>query len=206
MKTFIMFRANGANIRNEANIRIMWKEIAIIFIVIFLIRLCIDVYIFLRYKQISNKFNSQNYTNLEKKTERLRKLTRIFSLGPWNKQMTLIYNNLCCIRSSIALVNDDEELFVNYLEFVKSEENYGLKPFMLALYYRSKKEDDTASKHYEQYMRSNHKDSNLNAIMNHLFCNSDKTEKIENLNEILGCFKNPAIIKLLNDNNLEKSK
>lgn len=69
-----------------SNVQIMWKEIAIILIILYLIRCLTDLYIIKEYKKILNSFFADEWRGLEQKIEKHQKLCNIFSNGPFNKK------------------------------------------------------------------------------------------------------------------------
>lgn len=181
------------------NIQIMWKEIAIIFVVVFLIRIACDIYLFVSHKQVAKSFFAQNFSGLKQKTMTVKKMCRFFSSGAGHKTIVLMYNDCCCILASIALLEGNEEQFLIHLSGIMKEESYEAKSFMLALYHLSKGNSDVAAKHYEHYLSCNHENPHMQTIMTHLFVPTDTTNESETIRMAAAQLKNHAIVKLLND-------
>ena len=181
--------------------QIMWKEIAIIFFAIFSVRVAIDLYVFLSYKKFVKKFFANQWNGLEEKIDKILKTASVFANGPFNKSNRIRYNDLCVIQASIAYMRDDEELFVNQLAKAKEENSYEATSFILALYYHSKANETKAKECFERYLSCNRENKNLQIIMNFLFKQDEKVST-EELNEAIRFVKNPAVLKLLKENNL----
>ncbi len=175
----------------------MWKEIAVILLVLYVTRLAIDMYIRKVYNKICNQFYSNTWDGLKEKIHKHRKLCDAFSNGPWNKNVRQMYNGLCVALASIALVNNDEVAFVNQLHEVKNEDDFEMKSFMLALYYHSAHDEVESKKCYNAYLKCNHENKNIKVIMEHLFSEKNNTQSSDDINTASETFKNPAIIKLL---------
>lgn len=185
---------------NSTNTQIMWKEIAIILLVMYIARFVIDIYIKTVYNKINNDFYLNKWDGLEEKIRKHLKICNIFSIGPFNQKVCLMYNGLCIALASMALLND-EEAFVNRLWIIKREEAFEMKPFMLALYYLSKQDEVASMKYYNTYLRCNHQNEYIKVIMEYLF-DKKKTHPKEDIANAVKTFQNPAIIKLLEDNNI----
>lgn len=187
---------------NGIAVNIMWKEIGAILIIVYMGRIFINMYIKNGYNRINKKFYTNNWNGLEEEIERYKKICKVFSNGPWNKNMRLIYNGLCVASASISLIRHNEVGFVECLNEVKKEVDFEMKPFLLALYYRYKQQDDVAKKYYNKYLICNHVDEDIKVIMEYLFCQGQQRDVSE-----IGCtikkFQNPAILKLLVDNNFQ---
>lgn len=186
----------------HTNIQIMWKEIVFIFLFIYVIRFFTDMYIILGYKNINKNFYNQTWVGLKKKIRKHRKICSVFSGGTFNKKIRAIYNGLCMILSSMALINKKESEFISELDNVKKDIEFELKPFVLALYFRSKNDLSTATSFYYEYSRCIHHDKNIELIMNSLFSSQECNEINNETKTAIRSFKNPAIILLLKDNNL----
>lgn len=161
-----------------------------------------DVYILIIYKDIYKKFYAPNWFGLKEKIRHLKKTCYIFLSGPFNKKIRFIYNNLCFILSSIEFMDKKDGEFIIELDNIKKDEEFELKSFVLALYFRSKNNQKTAMKFYDKYSTCIHQDKNVNIIMKYLFANQEYNIKNEEIKIAIKSFQNPAIIKLLVDNNL----
>ena len=111
----------------------------------------------------------------------------------------LMYNNLCNMAASMALLEGNEEEFLFHLSAVARENDYEVKPFMLSLYHLSKGHDKTAAKFYEHYLQCRQENRHIKVIMTHLFATSGTEVGSDALYESAAQFKNPAVIKLLGD-------
>ena len=184
------------------NVQIMWQEILFIFIFIYIVRYLTDVYIIVVYKNIYNKFYANNWFGLENKARKHKKICSVFARGPFNKKIRLIYNGLCLLLSSIALIEKNESVFLVELDSIRKEEEFELKPFILALYFRSTNDLRTAVKFYYKYSKCIHQDKNIEKIMNYLFSNHGDKKIDSEIKIAIKSFQNPAIIKLFENNNL----
>lgn len=187
------------NIMSVAPVTIMWKEIFIFFVGVLVIRGLIDVYMIKGHQYILKEFYLGNYDKIVKKTEKLRKVNDVFSAGPYNKNICLIYNNLCCVLASIGLISNRENVFLENLYRVKREETYEMKSFLLALYF-FKKDVSKAKEWYDNYLQCKHENANVSIIMKKLFAISEDISE-EQYIEAKKSFNNLAIIKLLADIN-----
>lgn len=177
------------------HVQIMWKEIAIIFLCIYLMRCLTDFYIVNKYKKLNKAFYAGEWEGLEKKLIKHQRICNVFSDGPFNKNIRTLYNGLCVALASIGLLEEDEETFVRQLNCVKKDEEYEMKAFMLALYYNSRGNEKEAIRQYRKYMTSNPRNKNMQEVLEYLY-----GEKKEVPISSVESFQNPAIIKLLNDN------
>lgn len=187
------------------NIKIMWKEIVIILLILYSVRLAIDIYIKIIYNKIIEKFYTYNWDGLEEKVEKHRKICNVFSNGRWNKNVRLIYNGLCVVISSMAFLRGDDSEFINQLSCVKDEVNFEIKPFMLALYYRSRNDEVAMREYYNKFLDCNSHSEYTKVIMEKLF-SEQMLQKSENLHNAIKKFQNPGIIKLLQENGLIDKK
>lgn len=183
---------------DTVNIQIMWKEIAIIFVVVFLIRIACDIYLFVGHKQVAKSFFAQDFSRLERKTMTVQKMCRFFSFGARHKKIMLMHNDCCCILASMALLQGNEEQFLIHLSGIMKEENYETKSFMLSLYHLSKGNSDIATKYYEHYLSCYHENPHMQTIMTHLFMPTDAPNESETIRVAASQFKNHAIKQLLN--------
>ena len=179
------------------NVTIMWKEIVIIFAFLFLVRFMFDVYMLKQYNAIVKDFYANK--SVYGKIKKLQKICNIFSSALWNQKTCLMYNNLCCILASIALLNNNESEFLLELNNVKREEKYELKSFILALYFLSKNNQSMAQSNYEKYLICKHENNNINIVLSKLFSSQNYSKNDETFLNAIASFKNPAIKKLLSE-------
>ena len=62
---------------NGTNVQIMWKEIAIILLIVYITRFAIDIYIKTIYNKIYNQFYSYTWNGLEEKIKKHQKICNI---------------------------------------------------------------------------------------------------------------------------------
>ncbi len=189
---------------NGTEVQIMWKEIAVGLLVLYVIRFLIDLYIKTKYKQINNLFYSHDWNGLDVKIRKHQRICDVFSNGPWNKNVCLMYNGLCVALASMALINNNEVDFLNQLHYIKNEDNFEIKHFILALYYCSKHDEIASKRNYNAYLRCNRKDENIRVIMDYLFSETSSIQSKEDICGAVKTFQNPAIIKLLRDNGIRE--
>ena len=187
------------NIMSVSPVTIMWKEILIIFTVLFFVRVLIDVYMLKQHQYILNEFYLGNYAKIISKAEKLRKVCDIFSAAPYNKKTCLMYNNLCCVLASIGLLYDKESVFLDNLYRIKREETYELKSFLMALYF-FKRDSSKARTCYDSYLQCKHENANVSIIMKKLFTISEDIS-MEQYTQAKQSFNNPVIMKMLEDIN-----
>lgn len=180
------------------NVTIMWKEIAIIFVFLFLVRFIFDIYMIQQYNTIVKKFYANKLTDV-KKTKKLQKICNVFSSALWNQKTCLMYNNICCILASVALLNNNDNEFLFELNKIKREQKYELKSFVLALYFLSKSNLSIAQSHYEKYLICEHENDNINIVLSKFFSSQNYAKIDEDFLGAIESFKNPAIKKLLSD-------
>ena len=187
---------------NGTEVQIMWKEIAVGLLVLYVIRLLIDLYIKTVYKQITYLFYSHNWSGLDVKIRKHQRICDVFSSGPWNKKVCLMYNGLCVALASMALINNNEVDFLNQLHYIKNEYNFEIKHFMLALYYCSKHDEIASKRNYNAYLQCNREDENIRVILDYLFPDKSNLRSMEDVSGAIKTFHNPAIVKLLRNNGI----
>lgn len=186
---FVLCSINGT-------FNVMWKEILIIFIVVFLIRAFLDVYMIINYNKVMRKFYLGYFEDIEVNIKRFISLCDVFSLAPWNKKTCFMYNNLCIVLASVALLNNNDTKFLFELNKIKREHSYELKSFMLTLYYYSKNDIIKAKQFYENHSKIKKNDENLSIVLNNLF--SYELFNDNGLYEsLIKSLNNQAIIKML---------
>lgn len=104
--------------------------------------------------------------------------------------------------SSMALIRNNEIEFVKELDNVKQEEEYELKAYVLYLYYVSKNNNALAMKYYNNYSRCTHENRNIEIVMKYLFNKDECLRTTSEFQNAINSFQNPAIIRLLKDNDL----
>lgn len=184
---------------NWGPIEIMWKEIGIGILILFLLRSLLDIYMIKSYEKLIGTYGIIEKENVKIKAKKLLKLYNVFSVGPWNKQMYLAYNGTCWLLASMCLIESDESGFIDYLNKVKKQDRFEMKPFALSLYYRSRENIAQMIYYYNVYMESQHVDENMDIIMNCLFGNKERMSLLE---KAVNSFHNPALIQLFKENDL----
>lgn len=184
---------------NIGMVQIMWKGIAIGFLVLYAFRNILDIYMVKTYEKMVMQYGQIDVDTLKSKAEKHLKLCDFFSVGPWNKQIYLTYNEICWLLASLSLIEDNEYEFLEYLDKIKKEHEFEMKSFVLALYYRSKKDVDRANHYYNLYLASKHVDNDIAIIMEGIWGKKEKTELFA---ESIKRFKNPALEKLFNENQI----
>ena len=91
--------------------------------------------------------------------------------------------------------------FIKQLKLIEKEEGYELKPFILALYYRSKGKREDAMECYQKFLKCRPKSQDVKAIMERLFGTEEEQQRFAYVDAIEG-FRNPAILKLFEENKL----
>ena len=182
---------------NGIHVEIMWKEIAIILLIICLLRYTVDFYLVYKYKKLNNAFLEGRWEGLEEKLIKHRGICNIFSEGPFNRNIRVLYNGLCVALASIAYVRQDEEMFLYHLNYIKREDEYEMKAFILSLYYHAKKNEKKGEFYYKIYLNCSPKGKRMRDILEYIY-----GERQELLPNSLESFRNPAIIKLFHENNI----
>ena len=159
---------------NTGTVQIMWKEIIVGFIILYLLRIVLDVYMIKKYEKLLKLFGVIEMDTLKLEAEKHLKLCNFFSVGPWNKAIYWTYNGLCWLLATISYVEDDEYDFLAYLGKVKNEQEFEMKSFVLALYYRSKKDFNQARHYYDVYLTSKHVNNDIGVIMDSVLTGKNK--------------------------------
>lgn len=178
------------------NLRIGWNVIIIELVILLLLIILADVYMIVKHNSTTKKYYSGNFKGLVKELKRLQFVSNIFSLNPRNRNREMIFNTTCVFLASIFLLNDDENGFIRELSKIKSETRYEIKPFMLALFFKSKNDMQNAEMCCQAFKNCEHINENMNVVMNYLFSN-DEEVKNDEFGNAVNSFRNPAIIKLL---------
>ena len=184
---------------------IIWKQILICFVFVMIIGLVYGHVSYKKgknkYKKICEQFRTHDFINVEKEALRLWQKYDVFTILPTNKNMYILYNNLCYILASVALIKGDVQQFLSKINSVKKEQLCEHKSFMLALYYRGIDKYEISHMYYEKYLGCINHDHDLLIIMNALFLQGEGGVTEEILN-IASKFQNPAIRILLKVNGL----
>ena len=79
---------------NTGTVQIMWKEIIVGFIILYLLRGVLDVYMIKKYEKLLKLFGVIEMDTLKLEAEKHLKLCNFFSVGPWNKAIywTFLFN------------------------------------------------------------------------------------------------------------------
>lgn len=149
--------------------QIMWKEIGAGLLVIYLVRCTFDLYMVYKYKCIINQYKKSASSIWKLKAIKHLKLCNVFAVGPWNKHIYKVYNGLCWFLASVAYDEGKENDFLKYLDCVKNEKEFEMKPFVLALYYRSKEKNNLANEYYDKFWACEHEDSNKATVLKGIF-------------------------------------
>lgn len=185
-----------------SNVQIMWKEIAIILIILYLIRCLTDLYIIKEYKKILNSFFADEWRGLEQKIEKHQKLCNIFSNGPFNKKIRFIYNTLCVVLASIKYIDGNEPEFLYHLKRIKKENEFEMKSFVLALYFHSKGRMSEAEESYHYFLKCNSENQEAKDILVYLFYPDQRKDLEVACVKAKQAFRNPAIIELFKVNHI----
>ena len=184
---------------NTGTVQIMWKEIIVGFIILYLLRGVLDVYMIKKYEKLLKLFGVIEMDTLKLEAEKHLKLCNFFSVGPWNKAIYWTYNGLCWLLATISYVEDDEYDFLAYLGKVKNEQEFEMKSFALSLYYRSKGDITQAKRYYNVYLTSKHVNNDIGVIMDSVWNGKAKSELVA---ESVKKFENPVLRKLFAENHI----
>lgn len=184
---------------NIGTVQIMWKEIGIGFIVLYVLRKLLDVYMIKKYEKLLTLFGVIEMDTLKLKAEEHLKLCDFFSVGPWNKSIYWTYNGLCWLLATISFVENNENDFLAYLGKIKKEQEFEMKSFALSLYYRSKGDITQAKRYYNVYLTSKHVNNDIAVVMNSIW---HEKKDPELLTESINRFENPALKKLFTENHI----
>ena len=88
---------------NVGTVQVMWKEIGIGFIVLYVLRKLLDVYMIKKYEKLLKLFGVIEMDTLKLKAEKHLKLCDFFSVGPWNKDIYWTYNGLLILIMRLLL-------------------------------------------------------------------------------------------------------
>lgn len=183
-------------------VQIMWKEIIVGLILLFICRWLLNVYIITTYNKITRMFGTtDNIEKLKRRMKKLRKLCDFFSVGPWNQEMYTIYNGLCWLLASIELLEGREIQFLQYVNSIKKGKEYEIKPFAFSLYYRSRNNLSLAKEWYKDYLNCNYQHIEMYLVLDYIF-SENKRSLDETMCRVIALLKNPATIKLLEDNEI----
>ena len=152
-------------------------------------------------EKIQNKFKSNYWDGLPDMIEKYKRTAAPFIKGWMNKGTRALYNCMCFYGASIALMEENEEEFLKQLNMIEKEEEYEMKPFILALYYRGRQRQEEAKECYQKFLNCKPQSKDVKIIMDNLF-GEEMGNKEPISGEILGSFRNCAILKLFEENKL----
>lgn len=173
-----------------------WNVIIIELLVLLFLIILADVYMIVKHNSITKKYYSGNLKGLDKELKRLQFVSHIFSLNPRNRNRETIFNTTCIFLASISLMNGDENGFLNELRKIKSEKRCEMKPFMSALFFKSKNDMQNAELCYQAFKNCEHSNENMGVVMDYLF-STEETATTDAFTNAVNSFRNPAIIQLL---------
>ena len=104
--------------------KIMWKEILLIFIVLYVVRELAALYLRREHQKAGKQFYTGEWTRLSEKCKKLKWLAGVLAGGPLNPWIRIIYNDLCLIIGSIAYLNGDVDEFLHQIHAAKKEKTY----------------------------------------------------------------------------------
>lgn len=183
-------------------VQIMWKEIIVGFMLLFIFRWLLNVYMINTYNKMARLFGkTNNVETLKKRMKKHRKLCDFFSIGPWNQEIYAIYNRLCWMLASLELLEGREDQFLQYVNSIKKGKEYEIKPFAFALYYRARKNQSLAEEWYRDYLKCNYQHIEMYLLLDYIF-SENKRSLDETMSKVIGLFKNPATIILIKDNGI----
>ena len=148
------------------------------------------------YRRVVKDFMAGCHEDLEARIEPLRKKLGPNRQGKMKKKNAEAYNNLCHILASLALLQGEDDAFLDRISEIEYEETYALRSFTLALYYLGKQQPEIALEHYCDFKACEQKDWSMGVVMDHLF-EPEVEQGEEDLPDALDQFRNPATVYLL---------
>lgn len=180
----------------------LWKETLIVIILICVIFIFLGIFTVRAFNKVIERYYPNDLFSAENTLNRIRLLSGFLSMGVRNDKMCLVYNHTCYLIASIELLRGNERAFLRELDSIKKENDFEIKSFMLSLYYRSKHDCERSKIFYDKYLMCNHHENDMKIVLSYVF---DELEDIKNNNlfkDAVKGFRNPAIIKLFQDNNI----
>ena len=170
---------------------IMWKEIFIMLLGVYLIRCLTDVYMIKTYNSILKLFKNNEYKEAKEKAIKNYKIYNHFSIGPFNKGIYKMHDNICYMIASVYYIENNERQFLYYLEKIKKEKEFGTHYFIRSLYFYSYNNHKLANHNYMLYLGSDKLDQDYINILKHIVEDNDvENVSLENIN-------NYAILQLI---------
>lgn len=178
----------------------LWKETIIVIILICVIFIFLGIFTVRSFNKVIERYYPNDLFSAESTLNRIRLWSDFLSVK--NDKICLVYNHTCYLLASIELLKGNDRAFLRELDGIKKEDDFELKSFMLALYYRSKGNGDMAVKEYSKYIQCSKHEKDIQIIMCGLFDGGEDFKSDDLFLNALNTFKNPAIIKLFVDNEL----
>ena len=180
----------------------LWKETLIVIILICAIFIFLGIFTVRAFNKVIERYYPNNLFSAENTLNRIRSLSGFLSLGVRNDKMCLVYNHTCYLIASIELLRGNERDFLRELDGIKKENSFEIKSFMLSLYYRSKHDFEKSKLFYDKYLMCNHHEKDMQIVLSCVFDDLDDLKNNIIFKDAVKGFKNPAIIKLFQDNNI----
>ena len=180
----------------------LWKETLIVIILICAIFIFLGIFTVRAFNKVIERYYPNNLFSAENTLNRIRSLSGFLSLGVRNDKMCLVYNHTCYLIASIELLRGNERAFLRELDGVKKENSFEIKSFMLSLYYRSKHDFEKSKLFYDKYLMCNHHEKDMQIVLSCVFDDLDDLKNNIIFKDAVKGFKNPAIIKLFQDNSI----
>lgn len=190
---------------NAPVIEIMWKEILLILLAVFVLRGLLAQYLVVQHRRFVERYYMGKWSGLKNACEKHKRIAHFIAGGPLNPWGPVIYNDFCLIIASMAYLEGDIDTFLEQLHLSKKTKLHSLTPAFLACYYRSVDDFEKANQHYAEYTLREKKDKNVTVVLEHLFAAQQSVNSsTESIVEALNDMKNPALLKLLEQNGITK--
>ena len=180
----------------------LWKETLIVIIFICVVFIFLGIFTVRSFNKVIERYYPNDLLSAENKLNRIRLLSGFLSLGVQNDKICLVYNHTCYLIASIELLRGNERDFLRELDGIKKENSFEIKSFMLSLYYRSKHDFEKSKLFYDKYLMCNHHEKDMQIVLSCVFDDLDDLKNNIIFKDAVKGFKNPAIIKLFQDNNI----
>ena len=160
-----------------------------------------------KYIKIVKQYNYSEGENLspewKEKTAHLLKRAKILCVITFGSSSSKkLYNTLCYMLATTEFMDGNTDEFLRITNTAKRSfsNTYAMLSSVLALYYNAEGDREMAEKYYRSYLLCDHEKKNMQIVMQKLFSDTevDETELKEAMQET----RNPAIVKLLQDNRL----
>ena len=188
----------------------MEKEIIVALLVLILWQCILGMFmrnIMKKYIKIVKQYNYSEGENLspewKEKTAHLLKRAKILCVITFGSSSSKkLYNTLCYMLATTEFMDGNTDEFLRITNTAKRSfsNTYAMLSSALALYYNAEGDRKIAEKYYRSYLLCDHEKKNMQIVMQKLFSDTevDETELKEAMQET----RNPAIVKLLQDNRL----